>query len=133
MKTLDSHDPTMTAVRAEAVKFGPAQVDWETRVDFVALRTYRLARTRAAMEKYNLDFLLSIRMENGRYIAGIKRLYWPTLTLAGGPVIMLPRDGHMSVGVIDPEMQSKALSWVPADRFRSPRRMEVDHEVVAYA
>ena len=133
MRILDSGDPSFTATRAQAVKFGPAQVDWETRVDFVALREYRLARTRQAMEKHNLDFLLSIRLENGRYISGCKRLYWPTLTLAGGPVIMLPRAGHMSIGVIDTDMQSKALSWIPADRFREPRRMEVAHEVVAYA
>ena len=130
---MDSRDSMTTAVKSEAVKFGPMQVDWETRVDFDKLRTDRLARTRAAMEKFDLDYLLSIRMENGRYISGVKRLYWPTLTLAGGPVIMLPRDGEMSIGVIDTDMQSKALSWIPADRFRNPRRMEVDHEVVAYA
>lgn len=133
MRILDSGDARITATRAEAVKFGPAQVDWETRVDFTALRDYRLARTRAAMERHDIDFLLSIRMENGRYISGCKRLYWPTLTLAGGPVIMLPREGHMSIGVIDVPMQSQALSWIPADRFREPRRMEVGHEVAAYA
>lgn len=123
----------MAAVRSEAVKFGPMQVDWETRIDFDKMRRERLARTRASMKKFGLDYLLSIRMENGRYICGIKRLYWPTLTLAGGPVIMLPQEGEMSIGVIDTDFQSKAVSWVPADRFREPRRMEVDHEVEAYA
>jgi Xaa-Pro aminopeptidase len=133
MNMLDSRDGSTTAVRSEAVKFGPMQVDWETRVDFAKLRSDRLARTRAAMERFDLDFLLSIRMENGRYISGVKRLYWPTLTLAGGPVIMLPREGELSIGVIDTDMQSKALTWIPSDRFRAPRRMEVDHEVVTYA
>lgn len=133
MSKLDMIDSGMTAVRSEAVRFGPMQVDWETRVDFTQMRSDRLSRTRAAMAKYDLDYLLSIRMENGRYISGVKRLYWPTLTLAGGPVIMLPREGELSIGVIDTDMQSKALSWIPADRFRNPRRMEVDHEVVAYA
>ena len=123
----------MAAVRSEAVKFGPMMVDWETRIDFDKLRRDRLERTRAAMAKFDLDYLLSIRMENGRYISGVKRLYWPTLTLAGGPVIMLPREGEMSIGVIDTDFQSKALSWIPADRFRNPRRMEVDHEVEVYA
>src|SRR5579885_2119170 len=96
----------MAAVKAEAVKFGPMMVDWETRVDFAKMRTERLARAQASMNKFDADFLLLIRMENARYVSGIKRLYWPTLTLAGGPVIMLPREGQMSIGVIDVDMQS---------------------------
>ena len=122
----------MAAVKAEAVKFGPMMVDWETRVDFDRMRRERLERTRKAMAKFDVDFLLLIRMENARYVSGIKRLYWPTLTLAGGPVIMLPREGEMSIGVIDVDMQSQAVSWIPRERFREPRRIEVDHEVDAY-
>ncbi|MDA8124333.1 MAG: Xaa-Pro peptidase family protein [Deltaproteobacteria bacterium] len=122
----------MASDEAVGVKFGPMMVDWETRVDFVKLRSDRLRKTRESMAKFGVDYLLLVRQENGRYVTGVKRLYWPTFTMAGGPAIILPREGELGIWVIDTDFQKEALSWIPGDRFRAPRRMEVDFEMELY-
>jgi Xaa-Pro aminopeptidase len=108
-------------------------VDWEVRVDFEKMRRDRLGRARQAMANAGLDFLLLVRAENARYTTGIKRLYWPTIRLGGGPIVSLPLEGDPGVWITDTDFASKALRWVPEDRFRHAHDMDVDHDVEALA
>ncbi len=55
---------------------GIAGVDWEVRVDFERLRTYRLARTRQALEASELGALLLFDTSNIRYATGTQIGYW---------------------------------------------------------
>jgi Xaa-Pro dipeptidase len=55
---------------------GIAGVDWEVRVDFERLRTYRLARTREALEASELGALLLFETSNIRYLTGTQIGYW---------------------------------------------------------
>ena len=48
--------------------YGTMAVDWEQRIDFDRLRTERLAKARAEMEKSELGSLLCFDMNNVRYI-----------------------------------------------------------------
>jgi Xaa-Pro dipeptidase len=55
---------------------GIAGVDWEVRVDFERLRTYRLERTRQALEASELGALLLFDTSNIRYVTGTQIGYW---------------------------------------------------------
>src|SRR5215475_7126620 len=48
--------------------FGTMAVDWEQRVDFERLRSERLARLKAQLERSDLGALLSFDMSNTRYM-----------------------------------------------------------------
>ncbi len=117
---------------AKAVNFGQMQVDWETRIDFQKMRRERLQRAREAMAKNDVDFLILLRLENARYVTGIKRLYWPTIRLGGGPVVVLPREGDPGIWITDPSFACKVLTWVPSDRFRDAPEMELENEVEGF-
>ena len=51
---------------------GGGRVDFELRVDLVALRAERLARVQAALRASPLDALLLWRDENVRYLTGLR-------------------------------------------------------------
>jgi Xaa-Pro aminopeptidase len=113
----------------ERLTFGPNMVDWETRVDFAKLRADRFARAQAAMKQQGIDYLLLSRLENCRYVTAIKRIYWPTIRLGSGPVVLLPQEGQPVIWITDPEFASETLTWVPKDRFRDGPEMELPGDV----
>ena len=98
-----------TSIVRSASTFGPMQTDWETRIDMDRLRTQRLRKTREAMASAELDFMIELRMENARYSTGIKRLYWPTIQLGGGPLAVIAAAGDR-VSVV----------WRPGDLVIEP-------------
>ncbi len=55
---------------------GIAGVDWEVRVDFERLRTYRLDRTKEALEASDLGALLLFDTSNIRYVTATQIGYW---------------------------------------------------------
>jgi Xaa-Pro dipeptidase len=55
---------------------GIAGVDWEVRVDFERLRTYRLDRARQALEASELGALLLFETSNIRYVTATQIGYW---------------------------------------------------------
>lgn len=119
-------------VTVGGIGFGPMQVDWETRIDYPKMRRERLQRARDAMAEFGLDYLILLRQENGRYVTSAKRLYWPTIMLGGGPLVVLPREGLPGLWIVDIDLQAKALSWLPKDRIRNQFRMDAEHEVEAF-
>jgi len=74
---------------------GTMATDVEQRIDFDALRKYRLARARDQMEKYDLGGLLCFDQDNVRYITGTnlaewtrgKQVRWCVLPRGGEPVL----------------------------------------------
>ncbi len=118
---------------AARISFGQMQVDWETRIDYEKMRKERLQRARDAMNDAKVDFLILLRQENARYTTGIKRLYWPTIHLGGGPIVVLPQEGLPAVWITDPDFASKSLSWIPKERFLAPHEMDMDFAVENFA
>ena len=71
---------------------GMMATDVEQRIDFDAMRRYRLARVREQMEKYDLGALLCFDLDNIRYITNTHLAEW-----ARGKYFrwcVLPRDGE---------------------------------------
>ncbi len=71
---------------------GMMATDVEQRIDFDAMRKYRLARARQQMEKYDLGALLCFDLDNIRYITNTHLAEW-----ARGKYFrwcVLPRDGE---------------------------------------
>src|SRR5712664_2883076 len=75
--------------------FGTMAVDWEQRVDFERLRTQRLARLKAQLERSELGALLSFDMANIRYMTAThigtwamdKLIRFALLVRGGEPII----------------------------------------------
>lgn len=116
------------------VSFGPMQVDWENRIDFEKMRRERLQRARSAMAAANLDYIILLRQENARYTTSVKRLYWPTIRLGGGPIVVVPRSEKESpvIWITDVDFAVTALTWIPRDRFRHAFEMDAYHDVEAF-
>lgn len=115
------------------IAFGQMMTDYELRIDFDKMRKDRLERTRAAMAEADLDYLLLLRLENCRYTTGVKRIYWPTIRLGGGPVVLIPREGDPAVWITDIKVAAKTLPWIPEDRILEPYEMEIPDEVACFA
>lgn len=123
---------THDSIVRSATTFGPMQTDWETRVDMDRLRTERLARTRAAMADAGIDYMIELRAENARYSTGIKRLYWPTIQLGGGPLVVLAAEGDSAVWIIDPDYAAQNVPWIPDERFHTPYQMDMPNDVNSF-
>src|SRR5215813_3000183 len=72
--------------------FGTMAVDWEQRVDFERLRTERLARLKAQLERSDLGALLSFDMSNTRYMTATHIGTWAMDKLIR--FALLPRGGE---------------------------------------
>ncbi len=124
----------MSNFTTSKISFGPMQVDWEIRVDFEKMRKERLERARKAMAAAGVDFLVLLRLENCRYTTGIKRLYWPTIRLGGGPSLVIPREGDaIMVSITDTDFASKALPWLRGDMFREACEFDWATDVARFA
>src|ERR1700752_3751722 len=75
--------------------FGPNTVDWETRIDVDRLRTQRLARLRAALERSELGAVLAFDFANIRYMTSThigtwaidKMIRFALLVRGGEPIV----------------------------------------------
>ena len=56
--------------------FGIAGLDWQQRVNWDRMRTYRTERARAMMKKHGLGAVLCMYDENVRYITGTLTPGW---------------------------------------------------------
>src|SRR5918911_1643015 len=72
--------------------YGPNAVDWEERVDFDRLRTQRLARLKAALERSDLGALLTFDFHNTRYMTSTHIGTWAMDKLIR--FALLPRGGE---------------------------------------
>jgi len=72
--------------------YGPNAVDWEERVDFDRLRTERLARLKASLDRSDLGALLSFDFHNIRYMTSTHIGTWAMDKLIR--FALLPRGGE---------------------------------------
>ena len=116
--------------------------DVEQRIDFEALRAYRLGRAREQMEKYDLGALLCFDQDNIRYITNTHLAEW-----ARGKYwrwCLLPRDGEpvlFEVGTaatvkrvlcpwLKPENIRPAMGWMRGANVRAANR-KLSNDAVA--
>jgi Xaa-Pro aminopeptidase len=95
------HDPRRT--------YSTTATDWQARVDFVRLRTDRLARARMMMEKHDLGALVCFVGENVRYITSVYQGNWKNniyirycvLPRGGDPVLFETAGSDLECAKID--------------------------------
>ncbi|HVQ93873.1 MAG TPA: Xaa-Pro peptidase family protein [Mycobacteriales bacterium] len=107
--------------------FGPNAVDWEQRVDFDRLRTERLGRATAALERSSLGALLSFDFANIRYLTSTHIGTWAMDKLIR--FALLPRGGRPIVwdfgsAARHHQLYNPWLDYRPADeKAAGPPRM----------
>src|SRR5579871_3469682 len=86
-------------------------VDWEERVDFARLRRERLEKARAAVARSELDFMISLRLEDVRYLSAFRHHLGPVVAL-GWAATVLARDGELVLYVMDDDYCRERMPWL---------------------
>jgi Xaa-Pro aminopeptidase len=92
-------------------EYGFMSVDWEERIDFSRLRRERLAKAKAALEASDLDMLLVFRLEDVRYLTGLRTHNGPT-TIMSQAAVVLPRGGEPILYALDHEHAKARMPWL---------------------
>jgi Xaa-Pro aminopeptidase len=116
--------------------------DVEQRIDFDALRAYRLGRVREQMEKYDLGALLCFDLDNIRYITSThlaewargKYWRWCVLPRDGDPVLFEVGSAAMVKRVLCPWLKPEnirpSMPWMRGANV-IPANLELSREAVA--
>jgi len=111
--------------------FGIAGLDWQQRVNWDRLRTYRTERAREMMKKHGLGAMLCMYDENVRYITGTLTPGWnrlkPGLRYAmlcgdGAPVLFEQGDLGFQIERHSPGSRAPPGPHRPSRSTSSPRR-----------
>jgi len=95
-------------------EFGFMGVDWEERIDFSRLRRERLQKAKDALAKSDLDMLLIFRLEDVRYITGLRTHIGPTLIM-GLAAVALPKGGEPILYTMDHAHAKARMPWLNKD------------------
>lgn len=100
-------------------------VDWENRIDFDRLRRDRTTRLQATMRKHNLDGLINFRMENIRYMTGVRSVWWPiTFITRNAAILAQEGDPILYITSGDWHMARATAKWLPEENIRPCGTME---------
>ena len=106
-------------MRYGSANFGITGVDWQQRINFERMRTYRLERARDMMKKAGLGAMLCLYDENVRYITGTLTPGWNRLK-PGLRYALLCGDGQpvlFEQGDIGAQVERHA-PWIPPEYIR---------------
>ena len=105
--------------RVMGANFGIAGVDWQQRVNWDRLRTYRTERAREMMKKHGLGAVLCMYDENVRYITGTLTPGWNRLKpglryamLCGDGAPILFEQGDLGFQI------ERHSPWIPKENVR---------------
>lgn len=96
--------------------YGTMAVDWEDRIDFPRLRRERLEKARAAIAASDLDYMISLRLEDVRYLTGFRHHMGPVVAL-GWAATVLARDGEVVLYVMDDDYCRERMSWLDDEQI----------------
>lgn len=63
--------------KVHSIGMGTMQVDWEERLDLRRMREERVSKARQALAESGADALFLFRLENVRYLTGLRTHMWP--------------------------------------------------------
>ena len=96
---------------------GPFHVDYQIRVDFQALRAFRLHRAWQSMEAAGLDALLVWKDENVRYLTSLRpQLIAGKSGLLNGALLVVGREPILLVSGGDYDRVLTTMPWIPEVR-----------------
>lgn len=89
--------------KVHSIGMGTMGVDWEERLDFSRMRDERIKKAVKALEESKLDALFLYRLENVRYLTGLRTHMWPMnnwvtascLLTKNGPTLVAQDVGHV--------------------------------------
>ena len=86
---------------------------WVDTVDFDQIRSFRLERARAAMDRHGLDAVVAFEYANGRYLAGLRPLWAPNFMLRQAAVITANSDRVICmVHLDDTPHRRQTMPWL---------------------
>jgi len=99
--------------------------DWVDRIDFVAMREWRRRNLQEAMQRANIDGIVSFRAENIRYFTGMRPLWWP-ISFTSRNCGIIARDGDPVLFVTSGDWARcrQTMTWLPQDNIRPCATME---------
>jgi Xaa-Pro aminopeptidase len=102
------------------------EIDWELRIDFERMRKQRLERAQRKLKEYQLDALISFRVENIRYITSYRPLWWPHGGAVTRNAAILPKEGvpYLFASSGDYHRALKGMPWIHPEHIKPLAVME---------
>jgi Xaa-Pro aminopeptidase len=104
-------------MKIHPMEFGTMVVDWEERINPERLRSERLTKAKAALKKSEADALLIFRLEDVRYITGLRTHLGPVPFL-GLAAVFLPKGGEPVLFTMDADHAKARMPWIPKENIR---------------
>ncbi len=98
--------------------------DWTTQVDFDRMRTERLKSINAKMSEFGLDGLITFRVENTRYLTGLRPAWFPYFQIRYATLF---RPGVAPICLIDEgdlEHRRRTMVWMKSENIRLLPRLD---------
>lgn len=90
---------------------GGIGVDWETRIDYDRMRRERLAKAVEAVNNSEADVVFLFRLENVRYVTGLRTHDWP-MAHWGMACVILPKGGDYTLYTLDYVHAAARMPWL---------------------
>ena len=101
--------------------------DWVDRIDFNAMRRWRLQRLQEQMGASGMDGIISFRAENIRYFTGMRPLWWPIcFTSRNCGIVAQKGEPILYVTSGDWARCRQTMTWLPQENIRPCATMEDD-------
>ncbi|MGB9867967.1 MAG: M24 family metallopeptidase [Bacillota bacterium] len=112
---------------------GSIGVDWETRIDYERMRKERLAKAVRAVDESEADVVFLFRLENVRYVTGLRTHDWP-MAHWGMACVILPRGGDYTLYTLDYVHALHRMPWLGHHLTEVPcRGLELRAGALAWA
>jgi len=98
--------------------------DWTKRIDFDRMRSERLKSVSKKMGEFELDGLLTFRVENARYLTGLRPAWFPYFQIRSAALFLPGKDSICFVDEGDWEHRHKTMDWVKEGNLRSLPRLD---------
>ena len=90
---------------------GMMGVDWEARIDYDRMRRERMQRAKDAVDKAEVDALFLFRLENVRYLSGLRTHMWPASSWMSASAL-LPRGYDAIIFSQDYSHATERMPWI---------------------
>jgi len=98
--------------------------DWTKRIDYDLMRSERLKSVSEKMGQFGFDGLVSFRVENTRYITGLKPCWFPYFQIRYAALFTPGKDPICFVDEGDLEHRRKTMYWVKEENLRPLPRLD---------
>ncbi len=98
--------------------------DWTKRIDFDLMRTERLRSMNSAMASFGLDGLITFRVENIRYLTGLRPAWFPYFQIRYAALFRPGADPICLVDEGDLAQRRQTMYWMKPENIRPLPRLD---------